>query len=422
MGGSLVTRPFTFRVSPGVDCGSIVVLVLRVRDGLEDLDLITIPLQTGTPVTAFFANFDDITAPALPAGWTTSSTADHQLWRTSTARPKSGPNALFSPAPIQEGVNEVVSPVFQINTPDAEVSFRHWYELETTFLRNRLYDGAVLELKIGGGEWTDILAAGGSFITGGYDGTIDSCCANPLAGRLGWSGRSGVDQVAEFINTKARLPASAAGNSVRLRWRVGTDIGTFREGQYIDDLRVTDGYACTCKSSTSGAAPFDFDGDGKTDLSLYNLNDQVNASDTRILNSSDLTVTTYSFGSESDVPVYADYDGDGKTDVAVFRPSEGVWFILKSTNGSIDYAHFGISTDRPVPADYDGDGKADIAIYRDSEAVWYLLESTAGFRAMQFGSPGDVPAPADFDGDGSADIAVFRPSDGSGMCSAPLQE
>lgn len=412
IGGSTVTRVFTFRLSSKVDCGAVVDLVLRIRDGLEELEQITIPFQTGTLVTSFSADFDDAAAPALPTGWTTSSSTNHQLWRTSTVRPQTEPNALFSPAPIQVGVNEVVSPVFQINSANAKVSFRHWYELETTFLRNRLYDGSVLELKIGNGEWTDILTAGGSFETGGYDGTIDSCCSNPLAGRQGWSGRSGVNQVSEFIDTIANLPASAAGNSVRLRWRIGTDIGTFRQGQYIDDLTVTDGYACSCKSNITETAPFDFDGDDTTDLSLYNLNDQANFPDVRVFNSSDSTVSTFSFGSDGDIPVYSDYDGDGKADLAVYRPTDGVWFILRSSNGSIDYVNFGISTDRPVPGDYDGDGKADIAVFRASEGVWFLLQSTAGFRAVQFGSPGDVPVPADFDGDGSADIGLFRPNDG----------
>ncbi len=143
----------------------------------------------------------------------------------------------------------MTTPVFVVATPNAQLTFQNWYELETTFLRNRLYDGSVLEISIGDGAWADILAAGGSFESGGYDGLIDACCQNPLAGRQGWSGRSGINQTAEFITTSVKLPPSAAGQRVQLRWRVGTDIGGFKEGQYIDDVLVTDGSVCGCVSA-----------------------------------------------------------------------------------------------------------------------------------------------------------------------------
>ena len=48
----------------------------------------------------------------------------------------------------------------------------------------KAYDGGVLEIKIGTGAFTDILSAGGSFVSGGYNNkTIDSTDDNPLDGR-----------------------------------------------------------------------------------------------------------------------------------------------------------------------------------------------------------------------------------------------
>lgn len=410
--GPEISRAFNFTVLNSVACGAVLNLRLRLRDGNEDVGTTDIFLQTGENVVAFAENFDGISTPDLPTGWTTTTSTNHQLWRTSSNRQQSVPNSIFSPAPHQMGVNELVSPQFEIKSKDAELSFRNWYELETTFLRNRLYDGSILEIKYGNGEWADILTAGGSFLSGGYDGIIDQCCSNPLAGRNGWSGRSGNEQTSIFITSRVKLPESASGQNVRLRWRIGTDIGTFREGQYIDDLVVTDGFACSCATKQPDSAPFDFDGDGKTDLSLFALNDDPTRSDTRVLKSSDSTVTSTAFGSTDDLPVYSDYDGDGKTDYAVFRPSNGVWYILESESGTIRYINFGLAGDVPVPSDFDGDARSDTAVFRPSNGTWYLLRSTQGVGALQFGLSEDLPAPADYDGDGSSDIAVFRPSNG----------
>jgi uncharacterized delta-60 repeat protein len=111
-----------------------------------------------------------------------------------------------------------------------------------------------------------------------------------------------------------------------------------------------------------------------------------------------------------------DYDGDGKADISVFRPSTGFWYIARPTgvpSQNFDAVQFGVNGDLPVPADYDGDGKTDVAVWRPSDGTWYLMQSTAGFRAAQFGANGDIPVPGDFDGDGKANLAVFRPSTGS---------
>src|SRR5262245_55509532 len=63
------------------------------------------------------------------------------------------------------------------------------------------------------------------------------------------------------------------------------------------------------------------------------------------------------------LPVPADYDGDGRTDLSV-KTLDGHWLIDFAANGfghfDLDLAGYGGSDARPVPADYDGDGKADL--------------------------------------------------------------
>jgi len=136
--------------------------------------------------------------------------------------------------------------------------------------------------------------------------------------------------------------------------------------------------------------PFDFDGDRKTDISIY----RPSTGAWRLNRSSNNSTITAQFGTASDNLVPSDFTGDGKTDIAYFRPSTGQWIILCSEDNNSYYGFpFGSSTDIPTPGDYDGDGKADAAVFRSSNSSWYLLRSTAGFLGLQFGDTGDQQIP-----------------------------
>lgn len=149
----------------------------------------------------------------------------------------------------------------------------------------------------------------------------------------------------------------------------------------------------------------DFDGDGKTDYSVY----RNSTGYWYILNSSNSVWQVIKFGISGDIPIPNDFNGGGKTDIAVFRPSDGNWYIWLTETQQFQAVHFGANGDKPVPADYDGDSKTDIAVYRPTEGRWYYLKSSDGnFVVVNWGIATDKPIPGDYDGDGRADLTINR--------------
>jgi len=111
---------------------------------------------------------------------------------------------------------------------------------------------------------------------------------------------------------------------------------------------------------------------------------------------------------------FSDFDGDGKADASVFRPTTGVWYINRSTQG-FTAIQLGLATDKMTPADFDGDDKTDFAVWREApaaQAAFYILQSSnSTLRIEVLGQTGDLSLPVgDWDGDGKADPAVYRNS------------
>ena len=181
--------------------------------------------------------FDGVTAPALPAGWTTSGSG--APWVTDGTSSDSAPNSAFTPDEEFETDKRLDSPPIPIVSAGATLTFRNRFDLENT------YDGGVLEIQIGAGAFTDILAAGGSFITGGYTGDING--STTIDGRQAWTGTS--NGYPGYMTTTVALPASAAGQTIHLRWRVATDDSVAYTGQNIDSIAITD----TCSGACTGS-------------------------------------------------------------------------------------------------------------------------------------------------------------------------
>lgn len=198
----------------------------------------------------------------------------------------------------------------------------------------------------------------------------------------------------------------------------------------------------------------DFDGDGYTDIGTYtpsyfierttgDANWQIYLSGGSPLMSQErrprkMFQKNWGLGHNRIVP--ADYDGDGKTDLGVFNPIDGHWSILLSKGGfnrgralqrgtsnlrGVDPGEgyglgFVLGKDGlPLPGDYDGNGVDDLCTYQESgQSIWSIkfLEKD-GFskkpdRFIYFGKLGDVPISGDFNCNGKTDLAVWRPSSG----------
>jgi Kelch motif len=212
------------------------------------------PTPTATPTItpvacSLFENFDNVTPPTLPAGWTAINAInpDGVLWQTSNSGLPSPPadslpNAAWVNDPAAISDKYLDSPPIIINQlENAALMFRNNYSLEAS------HDGGVLEVSIDGGPFQDILAAGGSFGQGGYNGTISACCGNPLAGRNAWTGSS-----AGFIQTIVGLPS---GHTIVLRWRMGSDSSGSGEGWRVDSVMTICERPTPTPTATSTPAP-----------------------------------------------------------------------------------------------------------------------------------------------------------------------
>lgn len=176
-------------------------------------------------------NFDGVVAPALPLNWTASTLVacgGSLAWVTTGAVSDDPPNSAFTNNPNCVSDEVLVSRIFPIVSPTAQLSFRRSNDMENGF------DGLVLEISIGGGPFQDILTAGGSFVAGAYNGNISVNFGNPLAGRQAWTGNSG-----GFVTTTVNLPASANGQNVVFRWRRGTDSSVSDVGCWIDGITIS---------------------------------------------------------------------------------------------------------------------------------------------------------------------------------------
>jgi hypothetical protein len=245
--GDLSCQPYTFKV--GGDYGDPLNLTLRTTFMGRDLGTVTFHMGViGTLQRGLVESF--ILFGDLPSGWTTTTTGGAEPWIMDGI-------GVTTTLVAASGDSSLVTPPVPITSSRAVLQFTHSFRTEAGLLGFGI-DGGVLEIKIGDGEFQDIIQAGGRFTAGGYTGVIRSepACGepNPLDSRLGWISDShqwsiSTDHfpglfVPESLATEVILPASAAGQTIQLRWRFGSDCLVAPEGGgwRINGVNLVSGY------------------------------------------------------------------------------------------------------------------------------------------------------------------------------------
>lgn len=231
--GATATKPFTFSV--GGNFGESLTITLALRDGTNSYGSVSYQTFVGgvstNSTTNSWQNFDGVSAPALPAGWVSSIPAGTaEGWTTTTSSPNTAPNSVSAVPTGVVSEQRLDSPSFTIPAAagDPELRFQHRWDTENT------YDGGVLEISVDGGDYVDIVSTGGSFVAGGYSGTLSSGYQNPLGGRQAWYGANN----SVYTLTRVALPSSMLGKTVRLRFRLGCDSSVSGTIWRIDTLQL----------------------------------------------------------------------------------------------------------------------------------------------------------------------------------------
>ncbi|MDX2009803.1 MAG: M36 family metallopeptidase [Myxococcaceae bacterium] len=115
-------------------------------------------------------------------------------------------------------------------------SFEHTASFEFDRMALRYWDGGQLRVSVNGGPFTPIPGSAISRTvapTAGYDGPLEVATANPLAGQEAFRGQTARTRVSVALGDQY------AGQTLRVQWLIGTDVGGGATGWTIDDVTFT---------------------------------------------------------------------------------------------------------------------------------------------------------------------------------------
>ncbi len=238
----------------GEQSGSQSSFVVEIDPACPDPHVVTLDLEVtadgGYVTTVSFLMFVGHTA-----GWADDLESDVSLWRHDNVRMsyadewhieayrahsgssswKAGGDGAGNHSDAADGA--LVTPPFLL-PGDATMTFWHWMEAEDD-AGMTAWDGSIVMIGTGDGNWTQIDPAGG------YPYTIIDNDASPFApGTPCYSG--------SFDWSEAMFDLSAHSGVVQIMFRFGSDGAANFEGWYVDDV-VVDGITSCCVGRVGNA-------------------------------------------------------------------------------------------------------------------------------------------------------------------------
>lgn len=180
------------------------------------------------------------------------------------------------------------------------IDFWHFYALEAN------WDGGVVEISVNGSEWVDVTEMGGSFAVGYNTDALIENSSQVLQDRPVFSGRN--NDVTWGNNESITFGPELNGNSVKFRFRIGTDSNSNDIGWWIDNVtfsNITNGVFSDVIAGDSVACDNRLPVVTAEDISIQERDSAGGA-----LNTADLVATAYDPNGETLSYAWTQLTGD----------------------------------------------------------------------------------------------------------------